>query len=311
LPTASPLAIVRHMKGLLYAILAVAILRAGTGVCRAQESAGSSSPAIKLVLIDSKTETLIGPMPWPRNRHAEMIGLLSRAGARAVVLRMYFRDRGDATADATLIREVAVSGRVYVEMSKASEPEPRPFDEKWLSRMSLAAEGKPPRKTISMKYAQLPFIELAAAVRGIGSVDIILDRDGTLKGLPLLVKYGKRVFPSLALRVFIDVKGEAVRPVVLEKREYLRLGPRRLPVDGYGCSPITLKSAGAYPSYSFVDVLKGRIKPQVFKDAVVIISPAGPEMNVSTAAGARNAAELVAAQLSSLFEAFDRSQAAP
>lgn len=293
------------MKSILGPALALLLMGIPKPACPAQKSAGPDRIPIRLVLIDEKTELSVGPLPWPRSRHAEMIRLLSRAGARAIVLRMYFRDRGDEEADRALTEEAAASGRVYVEMSKATDPEPGPMEEEWLSRMGLAAQGKPPRKTIKLKYAQLPFNELAEAVRGVGSVDILLDRDGTLKGMPMFVKYRDRLFPSLALRIYLDIKGETARPVVFENRKFLRLGPRRLALDKYGCSPVTLSTGHA--SSSFIDVLKGRVKPGVFKNAIVIISPAGPEMRVPTAAGSRNAADLLADQLDGLVSAFDQA----
>lgn len=271
-------------------------------------------PPIRLVVIDRATQERYGPLPWPRDRIAQMVGLLTEARARAVVLRFYFRDaRGDA-GDRALVRETARHGHVFVEMGRTAAPPGWEPDAAWLDRMALRAEGSPPKRSVEEEHVQLPFRELADVVRGVGSVDVIVDGEGRLRSLPLVVRHRGRAFPSLALRVFLDaagLEGEPLRfePVTetrfmvfdVERGARFNIGQRRLALDALGCRFVNLTAPGAYRPVSFADVIEGKVPAKTFRDTVVLVGAAAPELDVQTSTGSKSGLELVADQLAGLF----------
>jgi CHASE2 domain-containing sensor protein len=274
---------------------------------------------IQLVLIDTRTTFKLGPLPWPRDRHAKMVDLLSEAGARAIALRFYYRDSHGDAGDKKLVEAVRKSGRVFVEIGKTVDPESWQPDAAWITTMALKTSGAPPRGAdsltgriagalfkspalLSIQNAQLPYEELARAVRGIGSIDVIVDSDKKLKAIPLLIRYKGEIFPSLGMRLFLAISGMDAEPLVFENKESMILGGKKIKLDQYGCILVNLSSPGSgYQTHSFVDVLEGKVNPRKFKDSIVIVGASSPELDVETATGPKNGLELVADQMATLF----------
>jgi len=273
---------------------------------------------VRLILIDSRTTFKLGPLPWPRDRHARMVDLLSQAGARAIALRFYYRDSRRDEGDRKLVEAVRKSGRVFIEFGKTADAPSWQPDAAWMKTMALKTSGAPPRGSdsltsriaatflkspalLSMQNAQLPFEELARAVRGVGSIDVIVDSEKKLKAIPLLVRYKDEIFPSLGMRLFLAVSGLDAEPLVFEGKEAMILAGRKIKLDKYGCILVNLSSPGSgYPVHSFLDVMEGKVSPKKFKDSVVIVGSSSPELDVETATGPKNGLELVADQFVTL-----------
>jgi adenylate cyclase len=118
----------------------------------------------------------------------------------------------------------------------------------------------------------LPQITEAAA--GGGYFNLVPDPDGSMRWLYLGVKYGPDIFAPLPL---VTVQHAIDRPplgITLSRLgvEEVRLGPYPLPVDRFGRLFINyLGQPGAFPTYSAVDVLKGRIPRGALKDKLVLV----------------------------------------
>src|SRR5437870_4425239 len=101
------------MKKLLGAILLTA----------AASRAFAATPPIRLILIDHATIAAYGPLPWGREHHAKLVSILDKAGAKAIVMRFYFKDPHDEKGDAALVAAAKKSGKVFIEVGKADAPE--------------------------------------------------------------------------------------------------------------------------------------------------------------------------------------------
>lgn len=278
-------------------------------------------PPIRLVLIDAKTTRTYGPLPWTRDRHAEIVRLLDRAGARTIALRFYFRDSRGDRGDAALVDAVTKCGRVVAEVGKAAGPEGWVPDDAWLGRMALGVTGKPPQSAFGADHLEIPYEALARAVRGVGSVDIILNKERKLEGLPLVMAYKNRILPSLGLRLFLQAAELEAAPmeflqepetifgmIRVQRTKALRIGTLRVAIDPWGSALVNLTAAGrGYPTSSFVDVLKGDVKPSEFKDAIVLVGADTVEMNVETSTGPKNGIELAADQVRALYQYLEDS----
>lgn len=279
-------------------------------------SAGAATPPIRLILIDRATTAVYGPLPWGREHHAELVSLLDRAGAKAIVMRFYFRDPHDAKGDTALVEAARKSGKVYIEIGKAPGPEGWQAPDDWLAAAEIRIKGVAPKKLFVADHIQAPYEELARAVRGVGSIDVMVNKDKKLEGIPLLVRYRTHLVPSLALRVCLATTGLESAILAFEQSvhkeygflnvaetKYLRVDEKRIAIDQYGCAPVNLTAPGSgYPIASFADVLKGKVPPRWFKDAVVLVGAETPELDVETSTGAKGGLELVADQLAALYQ---------
>lgn len=297
----------------------LAAIPARNGACSGAPDPGSVP--IRLVLVDAFTEKALGPMPWSREYHARVVDWLGKAGAAAIGLRFYFRDEQDPEADAGLAQSVLAAGSVFIETGRSEFPQGWEPPPEWLKTAGLDSRGPLPADIPELPHLQLPFADLARAARGIGSVDMLVDKDRQLRALPLLVRHGAYLLPSLALRIYLALSGLESSPVTfLAKEEYkywiwpimrtkgVLIGRVRIALDDAACAHVDFSAPGsAYQAFSYIDLLEGRADPKPFKGAVVLVGSASKDALVNTPLGAKNGAELVADQLSALFE-FARNQ---
>ena len=297
-------------------LLALAILPARMGLCAPAPAPETGAFPIRLVLVDAFTEKTLGPLPWTREYHARVIAWLNKAGAAAIGLRFYFRDDQDPESDAALVKAALESGSVFIETGRSEFPQGWDAPPEWLKTAGLDSRGPHPADIPALPHLQLPFGALAMAVRGIGSVDMLVDKDRQLKALPLLVRHRSCLLPSLALRIYLALTGLESTPLTfIAKEEYrfwiwpvmrtkgVLIGGLRIALNDSACAIVDFSAPGsAFQAFSYVDVLEGRADPKPFKGAVVLVGSASKDALVNTPIGAKNGPELVADQLSALFE---------
>ena len=129
-----------------------------------------------------------------------------------------------------------------------------------------------------------------------------MNNDKKLASLPLMIASGNWLIPSMGFRIFLDLQGLKGEPVVLKKGKQLIINRKKINIDRYGGAMVNITSPGsAYPTHSFSSVLKGKMTPGQFKDAIVIVGLSDPRTDISTATGPKNSLELVADQISTLY----------
>lgn len=280
---------------------------------------GAAEPAsvpIRLILIDRHTEEQLGPLPWTRERHARLVSWLDQAGARAVAMRFYFRDGLGDAGDEELVLSCSRSGRVFVETARLDSPEGWQAPDDWIDRMSLETRGPPPEGLIDLPFLQLPFAELAGAVRGTGAVDVLVDEDRQYSAMPLLIRHRGRILPSLGLRIYIYLLGREGDPVTfltsserflwfftVVRTRALMIAGTRIALDDAGCTYVKLSLPGrTYQTFSYADVLAGLVPGKPFRGAVVIVGADRTRFALETAVGPKSGPELVADQIAALLD---------
>ncbi|MEW5911193.1 MAG: adenylate/guanylate cyclase domain-containing protein [Thermodesulfobacteriota bacterium] len=115
---------------------------------------------------------------------------------------------------------------------------------------------------------------LLRAAGAAGYFNVLPDRDGAMRSLPLVIKCGQRLFPPLALATLAAYL-RAPLPVVDLYADGLRqisLGGRRIPVDPEGRMLINLRGGpGAVRLVEATDLMEGRLAPDVLKGQAVLV----------------------------------------
>lgn len=143
-----------------------------------------------------------GGWPWSRERHADLLDALDRAGVRAVGVDILFADRtrGDQAGDA-LLEAVAAGGggrfvfaatRLHHEFDAGAGLRADEVPGAWRLVPEAAAPG--PRVALVQPYGE-------AMARHSGLVNIRRGRDGVLRDVRLYEAAGGWAMPSLALRL--------------------------------------------------------------------------------------------------------------
>jgi adenylate cyclase len=191
---------------------------------------------VRIVDIDNESLERLGQWPWPRTLVAELVLRLTEAGAAVIAFDAVFaepdrtspseivkiwpetevlaelRDRIDELPDHddvlanAIARSNVVTGFALSDAGGAIPPE---------RKAGFAFAGPDPTAFIphfTGAIVNLPLIEALAA--GNGSFNALPDRDGIYRRVPLLVRMGDVVYPSLAAEALRVVQPGATTYVV-------------------------------------------------------------------------------------------------
>ena len=199
---------------------------------------------LALVLVDDDSLARLGEWPLPRRTHADLLRRLAAAGAAQAVFDVLFEqptpdDDELAAAMRALPSLLAFACHLpqnapLVPPSPGRDPAPE-----LLSGLCLpSATGEPAFPPARLGF--LPTATVFAAARDAGHINLFPDADGIVRRLPLFLRHGDTLLPSLALQAALarlQVPLGDVRPV----RGGLELGgrtlprPRFVPLDRDGC----------------------------------------------------------------------------
>jgi diguanylate cyclase (GGDEF)-like protein/PAS domain S-box-containing protein len=211
-----------------------------------------SEPPIAIVAIDGRSLQALGRWPWSRRLHARLVDLLTEAEVRAVGLDIVFAepDGRDLEADKLLADSLRRNGKVVLPV------------------LPEAMEGE----ADGLK-ATLPLPLLAAAAADLGHTDVDVEADGKVRHAYLEAGIGSfrwASFPLALLRTaYPDFRHTAIseiRATPAEQQRGIWVRDRRILI------PYS-EASGRLQSYSYVDVLQGRIDRSQLKDKLVLIGP--------------------------------------
>jgi adenylate cyclase len=107
-----------------------------------------------------------------------------------------------------------------------------------------------------------------------GFFNMLPDRDGVVRWMPLIIQAGEDIFPPLSLQCAWNYLG---RPRLIVKVasygiEGINMGDRFLPTDETGQMLLNyLGPPKTFPHYSITDILKGKLDMGTFKDKIVLV----------------------------------------
>jgi CHASE2 domain-containing sensor protein len=266
-------------------------------------SAATTPPAgrISIVDVDERSLSAIGQWPWRRDVIGRLIGRIRDLGAAVVALDVVFAEqdryepRGGKTPDRALADALRAGGVVVGYAltfdSRETQPTSCVLHPLGAALVQPRGGGEPPLFHASGVICSLP--ELAQAAGSSGFLNAAPDADGILRRAPLLIEYGGRVYPGLALAAVMGATG--TRSVALRTANVnttsLILDSRSVPLDGR--SNLLLRYRGkkrTFPYVSASDVLRGLVPADTFRQKLVFVG--------ATALGTR---EVVSTPLDTLF----------
>ncbi|MBK6393349.1 MAG: adenylate/guanylate cyclase domain-containing protein [Betaproteobacteria bacterium] len=261
-------------------------------------------PQVAIVDIDEASLERVGRWPWPRDTMARLAtALFDRHQARLVAFDVLFpeadlsgnaaaldelarrglRDTPDARAALAELKSradhdaqfaTALSGRPtvlgfgFTASAQASGMLPAPA----FTQADLAGRTIPIAPETGYT-ANLPALQRAATAGG--HLDPAFDADGLVRRVPMVKRYRDGYHPALALAtVAAAVEAKSIRPRFDANGdlEAIDAGGLVVPVAHDGTALVPFRGPpGAYRSFSAADILDGRIAPDAFAGAIVLV----------------------------------------
>ena len=280
----------RSFIGLLGPVLAIALaiwrppilgeadLRLYDALVRADASVTDTGARAVVVAIDETSLARVGQWPWPRAVLAKLVEQLHALGASVVALDLLLpeAERGAAITDRALAgalgRSPAVTGYAFL------FDQPGPADACTQHPLELVerqrGDAPPSAGLFTAANGVCTVIDLVSAASGSGFINAGPDPDGLLRRAPLLMRFGDRVYPSLALAAVRRSLGGG--PVVLDARSdgsmVMTVASRSVSLDAQGRLLLRAAPAARRPApISAADVLDGRIPREQVRGRVVFV----------------------------------------
>ncbi len=172
-----------------------------------------------------------------RSQYARLIRNLAGMGVAAQAYDLIFAAGTNQADDQAIIGATREAGNVYfgmaIDLGSQSRslpgrigPEIREYLDhtKW----SVKVEGDADALYTGTKPL-ITFPPLAEVSRGIGFLSLKTDRDGVIRRVPLLVRYGGGFYPSLPFRLVCDYLGAGPGKITIKPGSYIRIEDARVP----------------------------------------------------------------------------------
>jgi adenylate cyclase len=266
-------------------------------------------PDVAIVVVDEKSVTALGRWPLSRERYAALVEALRRAGARVVGFDILFAEpdaalpadvaeliegtarrlghpeldglvaalrQRTAEADAHFAAAIAAQGKVVLPFTFRFDPAPAPKEGDTLPPgTAYAVVHAAPRGTrlpLRPSGVVLPIPALAGAAAALGHAVLAFDVDGAPRFDYPVLEHDLDYLPAAAVRIAQLYRGVAWDDVRVELGRGIAIGDSFLPTDAAMRFPVNYRGpAETYPTYSFVDVLQGRVAPEALRDKVVLV----------------------------------------
>ena len=181
----------------------------------------------------------------------------------------------DLDTDARLVNSLGQAGNVVVpSLYVLGEPQGRP-DQPLPAFAQKSAVPDPQGFGVAASAAQQPLEAIGQAALAVAHLNQLPDRDGTVRGEPLLLHFDGHGVPSMGLMVAAQSLNLGVQDIRLLPGEGVMLGRTRIDTDASGVVlPQFYADRGGRPAFttdSFYDVVSGRIPATKYAGKVVII----------------------------------------
>jgi serine phosphatase RsbU (regulator of sigma subunit)/CHASE2 domain-containing sensor protein len=269
---------------------------------------------IRVVLIDGKSLSLVGPWPWSRYYLGRLTEEINRQGPKVIGFDVLFPEADRATPEsfaklypeltpgaATEVRALPsmdqlfgqVIGQSPVVLARAGASQG--IRDGGAMIVDAQIKGTLPKHVDQYPAGIAAIPELDDVALGHGLVNGPPDSDGTVRAVPLVMKVAGRPMPGFALelaRLSLDEPRIRVSPNSIE------LAKHRIPVDDRGRMQLRF---GEFPNRNIISaaaVLGGAVPQGTFRDKIVLIGLAaeGTSDIVSTPLAGENYGAVVQAE---------------
>jgi len=251
---------------------------------------------VRIIDIDDESLAKLGQWPWPRTRVAELLERLQSDEAAAIVFDVIFAepDRTSPAAmletwgrqpglsatlarlpdhDTVLAKTIGLGGVVIGHALQHTGPPPENFARPFV----VAEKGPTPLPFLHAfdgTVSALPVLQDAAA--GNGALTFVPDSDGVIRRIPLLLRMGDEIVPSLVAEA-LRVSQGASRYIVTTSEEAdaglesVRIGALTIPTTTEGEMWVRYTREGNARSIPAWKVLAGEVPAESLRGQILLV----------------------------------------
>ncbi|MBI4787158.1 MAG: adenylate/guanylate cyclase domain-containing protein [Chloroflexi bacterium] len=220
-------------------------LRAQDWAFNARGAIAPSTPIV-IVGIDDESFTQNGlQWPWPRAYFARIVDRLADAGPRVIALDVSFYE--SAPGDEALAQAIRKANNVVL-----------------VSTIAVVND-----RVYNLEQLNQPLPVLSNSAAAIGLSNFPFDRDGFVRRLHAFQVHGGQVYYHWALRVAELVLKQPLP--AQPSRDSFAMGDRRIVLDDQSLYINFRGPARTFPVIPAYQVAGGQIKPEFFKDKIVLV----------------------------------------
>lgn len=250
---------------------------------------------VKIITVDDESLNRLGQWPWPRTRIAALLNALQAAKPKAIALDIIFAE-SDRTSPGSLLdiwplsaenrqvlRALPDHDRILTEAIRQSNSvlgfalTPQATRSETLSVpahfVQIGTSPLPQLPIFTGSVSSLPMLQSAAT--GHGALSLLSDADGITRKVPLLLRYGGSLVPSLIAETLRLM--ENTPNYILKSRTdgsglaEIGIGKRRLPTTANGEMWIHYSPAESRRYLPAWQVLAGQVSPDSLRDKILLI----------------------------------------
>ncbi|MCI5131773.1 MAG: CHASE2 domain-containing protein, partial [Candidatus Electrothrix sp. EH2] len=271
----------------------------------------SADHRIIIVDIDSESLEKFGQWPWPRKHIADLLKKITAAGPAVVAFDILFAEPDSSSphllAGRDELKNAPATVRKYLQtlpdydhiLAQTLKQSPVPVvlgyfftnsTTKKVQRTQRTKEILRQGSVILHGQDPLPFLFsfngvdsgleiFQQSVRGIGFLNIIPDQDSILRNIPLVVRYGGEIYPSMILSVLQAASEEKNIELQTDQNgiRAVQTGGYQIPTNMHGELIINFSGpARTLPYVSAQAILSDHFDADMFRDAYVLIGTSAP-----------------------------------
>jgi eukaryotic-like serine/threonine-protein kinase len=154
-----------------------------------------------------------------------------------------------------------------------NKPEEAPS---WIQKFALETEDSDDDEGFLMEGSAMtvPIEVLSSSAAGIGHVNVFSEPDGTIRREYPFIAYDMDVFPSFALEVVRKHLKRNSNEIIIMPGHGISIGKYTMPLDASSSMLVSYNDGEtSFKTYSFYDVINGKVVPEAFRDKIVLIGP--------------------------------------
>ncbi len=249
-----------------------------------------------VVIIDIDEESLgkFGQFPWSRSVFAKILDKVNISNPKAVGFDIFFTEKDKQSPDEIIksynliptdvaqLQQLKGHDELFAEKLKETNsviavlgsnvPSHSNYKRKAKARF-LSKGGDPKEFTYSYPYSIGSLEQLEKNVKGLGSISFLDQMDGIIRSLPLLVRFDKKIYPTMGLEMVRVGEGQKNIYVELNEVGISRISSRPFKVesDPNGIIWIKYKKSLKNQYISASKVYEGQFENSFFENKYVLI----------------------------------------